>query len=95
MQKALSKQLTHIGKEKAEIGNKKSKLYCCNIKKQDYAIDSITDKERIKNPLPPFMTSTLQQAAFNQLGFSVKKTMQLAQQLYEGVPLEDQDTQSH
>ena len=35
------------------------------------------------------MTSTLQQAAFNRLGFSVKKTMQLAQQLYEGVPLED------
>ena len=52
----------------------------------------MTDKERTKNPLPPFMTSTLQQAAFNQLGFSVKKTMQLAQQLYEGVPLEDAST---
>ena len=38
------------------------------------------------------MTSTLQQAAYNQLGFSVKKTMQLAQQLYEGVPLEDAST---
>ena len=35
------------------------------------------------------MTSTLQQAAYNQLGFSVKKTMQLAQQLYEGIPLDD------
>ena len=59
------------------------------LKKQSYAIDSIKDKERTKNPLPPFMTSTLQQAAYNQLGFSVKKTMQIAQQLYEGVPLED------
>ena len=37
--------------------------------------------------MPPFMTSTLQQAAYNQLGFSVKKTMEVAQKLYEGVPL--------
>ncbi len=35
------------------------------------------------------MTSTLQQSAYNQLGFSVDKTMQLAQKLYEGVPLDD------
>ena len=35
------------------------------------------------------MTSTLQQAAYNTLGFSVKKTMQLAQKLYEGIPLDD------
>jgi len=59
------------------------------VKKESYAIESITDKKRIKNPLPPFMTSTIQQAAFNRLGFSVKKTMQIAQQLYEGIPLED------
>lgn len=86
--------LTNIGKEKAEIGNKKdADAAVAEIKKApSYSIDSVTDKERIKNPLPPFMTSTLQQAAFNQLGFSVKKTMQLAQQLYEGVPLEDQST---
>ena len=80
--------LAQIGKEKADIKNKKdADDIVAKIKKADYAIESITDKERTKNPLPPFMTSTLQQAAFNQLGYSVKKTMQLAQQLYEGVPL--------
>ncbi len=60
-----------------------------DIKKQNYLVKDITVKKRTKNPLPPFMTSTLQQAAFNQLGFSVKRTMELAQKLYEGMPLED------
>ena len=85
--------LTQIGKQKLEVTNKKqADEIVAKIKKEDYAIESITDKERTKNPLPPFMTSTLQQAAFNQLGYSVKKTMQLAQQLYEGIPLEDAST---
>lgn len=83
-------ELTHIGKDKAEITNEKDATKAVTgIKKADFTIDSITDKNRLKNPAPPFMTSTLQQAAVNQLGFSVKKTMQLAQQLYEGVPLDD------
>lgn len=85
--------LTNIGKEKAEIGDrKKADSIVKKLKDETYAIDSITDKKRIKKPLPPFITSTLQQAAFNQLGFSVKKTMQLAQQLYEGIPLDDPST---
>lgn len=85
--------LTNIGKDKADITNKKdADEIVSQIKKADYAIDAITDKERTRNPLAPFMTSTLQQAAFNMLGFSVKKTMQLAQQLYEGVPLEDESS---
>lgn len=82
--------LTHIGKEKAEITSKEqADDIVKKLKTASYQIDSITDKERLKNPYAPFMTSTLQQAAFNQLGFSVKKTMQLAQQLYEGIPLDD------
>lgn len=82
--------LTHIGKKKAEIKNEKTATKAVEgIKKDSFIIDSITDKKRLKNPMPPFMTSTLQQAAVNSLGFSVKKTMQLAQQLYEGVPLDD------
>ena len=82
--------LTHIGKKKAEIKNKKTAdKVVTDLKKESYVIDSITDKTRIKNPLPPFMTSTLQQDAYNRLGFSVKKTMQIAQRLYEGMPLED------
>ncbi len=82
--------LTHIGKKKAEVKNKKTAdKIVADVKQESYAIDSITDKKRIKNPLAPFMTSTLQQAAYNRLGFSVKKTMQVAQRLYEGMPLDD------
>jgi len=85
--------LTHIGKKKAEIQDKETADQIQKaIKKESFKIDSITDKKRIKNPQPPFMTSTLQQAAYNRLGYSVKKTMQLAQRLYEGVPLEDPKT---
>ncbi len=89
----IAAMLTHIGKKKAEIKNKKdADKIVGEIKKESYAIDSITDKKRKKNPLPPFMTSTLQQAAYNRLGFSVKKTMQIAQKLYEGIPLNDPST---
>lgn len=85
--------LTHIGKKKAEITNEKDATDIVKkIKDESYIIDSITDKKRAKNPLPPFMTSTLQQDAFNKLGFNVKKTMQVAQTLYEGLPLDDAST---
>lgn len=87
---AFEAALTQIGKKKAEIKNKKdADETVAQIKKADFIIDSITDKNRLKNPTPPFMTSTLQQAAFNRLGFSVKKTMQIAQKLYEGIELDD------
>ncbi len=82
--------LTNIGTKKAEIGSKKdADELVKNIQKESYVIESVVDKERKKNPYPPFMTSTLQQAAYNTLGFSVKKTMQVAQKLYEGLPLDD------
>ena len=85
--------LTNIGKEKAEVKDEKTaKKIVEALKDEKYAIDSITDKTRTRNPLPPFMTSTLQQAAYNMLGFSVKKTMQLAQHLYEGIALKDPNT---
>jgi DNA topoisomerase-1 len=57
------------------------------IRSAKYAISSIARKEQKRNPPPPFITSTLQQAASTQLGFSTKRTMMLAQQLYEGVEL--------
>lgn len=86
-------ELAQIDKKKVDIPNqKKAHAIVDDIKQQTYFIEKIEDKQRAKKPYPPFMTSTLQQAAYNQLGFSVKKTMQLAQQLYEGVPLEDKNT---
>ncbi len=85
--------LTHIGKKKLDISDKKTAdKVVTDLKKQSYEVESIDDKKRLKNPLAPFMTSTLQQAAYNRLGFSVKKTMQVAQKLYEGVPLNDPST---
>jgi DNA topoisomerase-1 len=85
--------LAQIGSKKAELTNEKDTLKIVDdCKKQDFTVDKIEDKKRIKNPLAPFMTSTLQQAAYNRLGFSVKKTMQVAQKLYEGMPLEDKNS---
>jgi len=52
-----------------------------------FVVESIDKTERSVSSQPPFMTSTLQQSASNKLGFSPKKTMMLAQQLYEGVEL--------
>ena len=57
------------------------------IRAAKYKISSITRKEQKRNPAPPFITSTLQQAASTRLGFSPKRTMIIAQQLYEGVDL--------
>lgn len=85
--------LTHIGKKKAEMKTEKeTNDIVAAIKKDSFAIESIIDKTRKKNPHAPFMTSTLQQASYNRLGFSVKKTMQVAQKLYEGIPLDDPST---
>jgi DNA topoisomerase-1 len=50
-----------------------------------YTVRSVETKEKKRNPVPPFITSTLQQEASRKLRFSVKRTMMLAQRLYEGV----------
>ena len=55
--------------------------------KQSFVVADVTTKERKRNPVPPFITSKLQQEASRKLGFAVKKTMMLAQKLYEGVEL--------
>jgi DNA topoisomerase-1 len=53
----------------------------------DYVVKSVATREKRRNPVPPFITSTLQQEAARKLRFSVKRTMMLAQRLYEGVEL--------
>ncbi len=52
-----------------------------------YIVDKVTKKTTKRNPLPPFITSKMQQEAIRKLKFSAKKTMSVAQQLYEGVDL--------
>lgn len=55
------------------------------LKEAAYVVEKADKKERKRNPLPPYTTSSLQQDAVKKLNFSTKKTMLLAQQLYEGV----------
>ena len=52
-----------------------------------YLVHSVATREKKRNPVPPFITSTLQQEASRKLRFSVKRTMMIAQRLYEGVEL--------
>jgi DNA topoisomerase I len=88
----LDAELFKINNKAFKLKNKEeADKALAEIKKQDFAISKITEKKRAKNPLPPFMTSTLQQDAYNKLGFSVDKTMSVAQKLYEGIPLGDKD----
>ena len=62
------------------------------IKKHTFFIDRIQHRKKNKYPKPPFKTSTLQRWAYNIFKFSAKKTMVLAQQLYEGIELKEGST---
>ncbi len=63
-----------------------------DLAQADFVVESVVEKERKRQPRPPFITSTLQQEASNRLGFSAKRTMMVAQKLYEGVELGDRGT---
>ena len=62
------------------------------IKKAKYIVKEIKKAEKKRNPAPPFTTSTMQQEASRKLGFTLKKTMSVAQTLYEGVKVQDKGT---
>lgn len=82
--------LTHINKKAIELeSQEKVDKVIQALKQEQFAIDSINDKKRTKNPIAPFITSSLQQAGANKLNFAVKKIMSLAQNMYEGVALGD------
>jgi DNA topoisomerase-1 len=70
--------------DKLDIKTKnEASLIISNLQNAEYLVESINKKEESRSPLPPFITSTLQQEAAKKLGFSSKQTMALAQQLYE------------
>ncbi len=74
--------------KKLDIGEKKEMdKILKDLKGADYKILSIEKKQQKRNPPPPFRTSTLQQAANNQLGMGSRQSMRIAQQLYEGIDL--------
>jgi DNA topoisomerase-1 len=58
-----------------------------DLENASYRVQKVTRKDKRRNPAPPFTTSTLQQEAGRKLGFSAKKTMTLAQRLYEGIEI--------
>lgn len=59
------------------------------LEQAQFQVTSLEKKERKRNPAPPFTTSTLQQEASRKLGFSARKTMSVAQKLYEGIEVAD------
>ena len=82
------------GKEqKIELPNKERVDEIINsLDKNNFIVKEVKRGSKNKNPNPPFITSTLQQEASRKLGFSSKKTMSIAQQLYEGIDIKDEGT---
>ncbi len=75
------------GKPIKVTSEEQSKEILAALKEGQYTVANVETKEQKRNPAPPFTTSTLQQEGARKLGFSVKKTMSVAQKLYEGVEL--------
>jgi DNA topoisomerase-1 len=82
----LTARLTRIGDQPAEIASgETSAEVVAQLEGASYIVKSVATREKKRYPVAPFITSTLQQEASRKLRFSVKRTMMLAQRLYEGV----------
>jgi DNA topoisomerase-1 len=88
VQSSFAAKLDKIADKKAEIKNKtEADRIVSDIDKKPFVVSDIKNTEKKRNPDPPFITSTLQQEAFNKLGFNGRRTMMIAQELYEGVDI--------
>jgi len=86
-------RLIKVDDQKADLETKEqTDAVVAGLEGQGFVVQSVESKEKKKNPVPPFITSKLQQDASRKLGFTVKKTMTLAQRLYEGMDLGDLGT---
>jgi DNA topoisomerase-1 len=73
---------------KLDIGSKdEAERVTAYLEKAEYAVKAVVTKQVVRQPAPPFITSTLQQEAWQRLHFTAGRTMAIAQQLYEGLPL--------
>jgi DNA topoisomerase I len=85
---AFKAEIYKIGEEKYKASNdRQAKRIYEAVRGAKFKVEQVEKKESSSRPGPPFITSTLQQAASNRMGFSTKRTMSIAQQLYEGVDL--------
>ncbi|AYD40056.1 type I DNA topoisomerase [Clostridium fermenticellae] len=93
MKKAFKVKLTTFNKKKIEIKSKEeTDKIIKELENGEFIVKSIKKSIKTRNPLPPFTTSTLQQDAYKKLSFSTKRTMSVAQQLYEGIDVKGYGT---
>ena len=84
-------KLVRIKGKTAEVKNQEQADHVlAALKSADFLVESVVTKEKKRNPVPPFTTSKIQQDAARRLRFTVKKTMMIAQRLYEGIELGDE-----
>ena len=92
--KSFFAKLTEYEGKKLTVENKQSAdEVLAALREGEYKVSQVVRKERKRKPFAPFTTSSLQQEAATKLGFTTKKTMMVAQQLYEGVEIKGQGTQ--
>src|SRR5437667_2190361 len=82
-----AKLFKHKGEDIAVSNQETADKIVATVSKAKWQVAGVTQKEKKRNPPPPFTTSKLQQAAYNRLRYTAKRTMSLAQKLYEGVEL--------
>lgn len=81
-------KLSRIRGEKVDLKNQRdTQAIVDELEKSTYVVEEVKKRERRRRPAAPFTTSTLQQEASRRLGFGARKTMSIAQQLYEGIDL--------
>ena len=86
---AFTARLLQHRNEKLVISNQEqADAIVADLRKADFAVKQVKRKEQRRRPSPPFITSTLQQDAARRLRFTVKRTMAVAQQLYEGIEVQ-------
>jgi DNA topoisomerase-1 len=84
----LNTRLIKVNDETPELANQEATdALVAQLEGADYLVKSVATREKKRNPVAPFITSTLQQESSRKLRFSVKRTMMLAQRLYEGIEI--------
>ena len=87
-----AKLIEYKGKKLSVENREAAEKAVAELKQGSYVVSQIIKKERRRKPFAPFTTSSLQQDAANKLGFTTKKAMMVAQQLYEGVEIKGHGT---